>query len=104
MPVCRDDQGNYLGSSALVVEGIHDAAVLESMACREALALTDDLSIQGFIVASDAKQVVQDISRNNMGPYGMVIAEIKARAAAFNCNIVFEGRRSNGDAHSLAKF
>jgi hypothetical protein len=30
-------------------------------ACREALALTDDLMLQNIIVSSDCKQVVQEI-------------------------------------------
>ena len=104
MAVCRDDQENYLGSSALVVEGMQDAAILECLACREALALAEDLSVHNLIVASDARQVVKDISNNSMGPYGMVISEIKSRILSFNCQLVFEGCRSNGDAHSLAKF
>jgi ribonuclease HI len=102
--VCRDERGNYLGSSTLVVEGMQDAAVLECMARREALALAEDLAVGNFIVASDAKQVVQDISSNSKGSYGMIISEIKSRVLGFNCNIVFEGRWSNRDAHSLAKF
>ena len=30
--VCRDDMGNYVGSSALVIEGITDEATLEAIA------------------------------------------------------------------------
>ena len=37
--VCRDSEGNYLGSSALSIYGLHDPATLEVIACREALAL-----------------------------------------------------------------
>jgi hypothetical protein len=36
---------------------------------------------------------------------GVIIREIKARAADFElCEFVFEGRAMNGDAHNLAKF
>ena len=41
MAVCRDERGNYLGSSALVIEGMQDIAILECMACREALSLAE---------------------------------------------------------------
>ena len=44
--VCRDAEGNFLGSSALVIEGVIDPATLEAIACREALALVEDLLIQ----------------------------------------------------------
>ena len=71
---------------------------------QRAVALAEDLLVQNLIMASDAKQVVQDISSNSRGPYGMVITEIKSKIISFNCQIVIEGRRTNGDAHSLAKF
>lgn len=102
--VCRDEQGMYLGSSALVINGLQDAATLETIACREAYALAEDLALQNFIIASDAKQVVSDINQRGRGTYGTIIEEIKARAANFNTKIVFEGRLANNDAHSLARF
>ena len=37
--VCRDRNGTYLGSSALVIAGVADPATLEAIACREAIAL-----------------------------------------------------------------
>jgi hypothetical protein len=37
--VCRSREGEYLGASALVVQGIADPGILEALACREALAL-----------------------------------------------------------------
>ena len=41
--VCRDQTSNYLGSSELVLPGITDPPTLEAIACREGLALADDL-------------------------------------------------------------
>ena len=38
--VARDDQGYYLGSSTLIIHGLHNPATLEAVACREALALS----------------------------------------------------------------
>jgi hypothetical protein len=37
--VCRSETGDYLGASALTIPGISDPAVMEAIACREALAL-----------------------------------------------------------------
>ena len=102
--ICRDDQGFYLGSSALVTYGICDPAVLEAIACREALALAEDLNLQQFIIASDCKQVVSDIQKGTRGRYGTIISEIKLSATTFNCNFVWEGRAVNYEAHRLAKF
>ena len=65
--VCRDSSGNYLGSSALVVEGVDDPASLEAMACREAMALAEDLLLNNVVIASDCKQVVSDITKGSRG-------------------------------------
>lgn len=63
--VCRDEKGNYLESSSLVIFGVHEAATLEFIACREAFSLAEDLSPQNFIIASDAKHVVHDFSKDS---------------------------------------
>ena len=88
--VCRDEEGNYLGSSALVVEGVTDPASLEAMTCREALALAEDLGIQNLVVASDCQQVASDINKNAKGMYGAIVSEINLRAFSFQCTFVFE--------------
>jgi hypothetical protein len=36
--VCQDREGNYLGSSSLVIAGVDDPSTLEAIACRVALA------------------------------------------------------------------
>ena len=41
--VCRDHTGIYLGSSAVVFNGTRDPTILETYACREGMALADDL-------------------------------------------------------------
>jgi hypothetical protein len=58
---CRGSNGVYLGASAIVVHGVTDPATLETLACREALALAEDLGIDQVFVASDCKTVVNDI-------------------------------------------
>uniref|UniRef100_A0A453LW71 RNase H type-1 domain-containing protein n=1 Tax=Aegilops tauschii subsp. strangulata TaxID=200361 RepID=A0A453LW71_AEGTS len=55
--VCRDSGGNYLGSSALVVEGVDDPASLEAMACKEAMCLAEDLLLNNFVIASQASRL-----------------------------------------------
>lgn len=93
-----------MGSSSLVIHGINDLATLETIACREALSLAEDLMIHNFIIAPDSKQVVSDITRGSKGAYGSIITEIKRRADTFNCIFTFEGRAVNKDADRLAKF
>lgn len=61
--VCRDHAGLYLDSSAVVYRGINDPVILETYACREALALADDLHIKGMKVAPDRLGVVNDINQ-----------------------------------------
>ena len=102
--VCRYEYGTYLGSSSLVVLGIQDPAILESIACREAYALAEDLALHNFIIASDPKQVVEDINKNARGTYGTIIHEIRKRAESFKSNILYEGRHSSNDVPSLAKY
>jgi hypothetical protein len=102
--VCKDRNGVYLGSSALVIVGVADPSTLEAIACREAIALAPNLNVHQAMITSDSKQVIGDIHGGNQGIYGPIISEIKARASLLNCTFSFEGRATNRDAHSLAKF
>ena len=65
--VCRDSTRLYLGSSLVVYAGIIDSTLLEAFACREALALAEDLRIQMMHVASDSEEVVKDIKQGSGG-------------------------------------
>lgn len=76
----------------------------EAIACREALALAEDLLLHDFVVATDSKEVAADIHKGSKGMYGQVRAEIKLRPSEFNCTFHFEGRASNNEVHLLAKF
>ena len=102
--VCRDSQGTYLGSAALVIGEVYDPAPMEAIACREAISLAQDLQVHNLVISSDSKQVVNDILKGSQGAYGAVISEIQARSAAFNCSFIFESRVVNFEAHKLAKF
>lgn len=48
--VCRDEQGNFLGSSTIVLPSVNGPAVLEAIACQEALALAANLSQQCLVL------------------------------------------------------
>ena len=87
-----------------MIAGVADPATLEAIACREAIALAQDLNVQQAMITSDSKQVIGDIHGGNKGLYGPIITEIKARASFLNCTFSFEGRATNMDAHRLAKF
>lgn len=87
------------------MEDVTDPESLEAMACREGLALaSDDLLLRHIRLATDCLGVVRSLREEGMGPYGHIVREIKARGAAFQSfELVHEGRRSNTDAHNLAK-
>jgi hypothetical protein len=104
-PICWDDNGQYLGVSAVLFNAITDLAILESLACGEALALAEDLNRHRIHVALDCKTVVSDISDGSSGRYGSIVEEIKARSRILEkCSFVFEGRASNSEAHNLARY
>ena len=56
--VACDEGGNFLGASALVVEGNTDAEVVEVIACREGLALASDHGLQTARMASDCANTI----------------------------------------------
>ena len=103
--VCRDDQGTYLGSSALVIQGITDQDTATALACYESLSLADDLLLRKVVITCDSKLVIQAIEQGVGGLYEMVTNEINARRRSFlQSDLVFEGRSLNLDAFNLAKF
>ena len=102
MAICRDNQGAFLGSSALLIAGVWDAPTLEAMACREAVALAEDLNQHNYIVASDCKQVVEELVIGEQGFYGAVIRESRHRVSPTS-KFTFEKREANVEAHKLAK-
>ena len=103
--ICRDREGNYMGSSILVVQGATDPATIEALACREAQALARDLSLQHIQMASDCKQVVSHIKQGAEGNYAGIIREVTETMSFFTaCNFMFEPRTSNFEAHRLARY
>lgn len=41
--ICRNDQGEFLGSSVLVIQGIRDPGIAEAITWCEVVALAEDL-------------------------------------------------------------
>ena len=102
--IARDANGTYLGSSSLVIDGLYDPAVLEAMACREGVALAQDLGIDRFVISCDSKQVVADILCGSRGSIATIAEEIIQRMPMQHCKIIFEGRETNTEAHNIARF
>jgi hypothetical protein len=99
-----DHNGTYMGASVLVLEGITDPPILETIACREALALAEDIALTNVLVASYCASVVTDIRGGSMRRNGSIISKIRSRAATLSsCSFVHEGRASNFEAHNLAR-
>ena len=102
--VARDGRGIFLGASALVLNGITDPETAEVLACREGFVLAADLMISRVRIASDCAGAVRSLEGSEMSRYGHVIREIKAAMASFEeAVVVYEGRASNIDAHTLAR-
>ena len=59
--VCRNNQGDFIAASAMVIPNITDPETLEALACLEALALAEDCGIRKMLVASDCLNVVKNI-------------------------------------------
>jgi hypothetical protein len=81
--VCRSGTGEYMGVSALTISDIGSFAALEALACREALALAQDLNVRSVCIATNCLEVANNIERPYFGEYGMVIQKIKETMSLF---------------------
>jgi hypothetical protein len=82
-----------------------DPAILEALACREAIALAHDLQLEKITVASDYASVISDMTKPYAGRYSTVIREIKEAAKSFaGATFRHENHASNSEAHRLARF
>jgi hypothetical protein len=54
----------FLGASARTIKGVSDPAILEAMACAEALVLAED--IDKLTVSSDCFEVINMIKTKNL--------------------------------------
>jgi ribonuclease HI len=102
--ICRYENGLFLGASAITCKGVIDPVVLETLACREALALATDLIRDKIKIASDCKGVVEDILNSSGGRHGYIIRENQIMSREkLSWSSSHEGRSSNNGAHCLAK-
>ena len=81
--ICRDQAGLFLGASAIVYNN-GDPATLEAMAIREGLDLAADLHIQQIQLASDCKEVIEEIQSGSGATYGATVKEIKQQQSTFS--------------------
>jgi hypothetical protein len=88
----------------LVLDGLTNPEVVETIACREGMALASDLVLQKIRVTCDCMNAVKSIHGEGKGLYGSIVKEIKATKASFlHVEFVLERRFSNEDAHRLAR-
>ena len=71
--VCRDSSGTFLGASSVVFEGLTQPAILEAIACNEALSLALDLNLSKLKIATYCLQVVRNIQEENPCNYGVIV-------------------------------
>ncbi|KAE8798850.1 hypothetical protein D1007_25817 [Hordeum vulgare] len=71
----------------------------------EAMAFAKDPSLHHIFVATDSKEVMENISSGAGGMNGNIIREIIITVAEFaSSSFIFEGRELNADARSLAEY
>lgn len=71
-----DEDGNFLGASALVLEGCTEVEAVQEVAFREGLALVGDFGLHTFRVASDWANAARSIHGEGFGRYGPIVLEI----------------------------
>lgn len=78
-----------MGSSAVIIEGLTDPEILETMACREGLALAADLNLTHIKLATNCKSLVTHLSKGSNGNNTSITKEIHHRIMAFSyCSLV----------------
>jgi hypothetical protein len=75
--------GYLSGASAIAFNCTTDPAVLETLACREAVALAKDLGLSRIRIAFDCKTTVSGIANGSWGKYGAIISVVKGRSSLF---------------------
>lgn len=94
--VCRDSNGLYLGSSALVLIGNMDA-------CREAQSLAEALGGDQIFIISENKQILRGIEEKKGGSHSSVSCEITRRIGNFDhCRFLYVLSHSSLYAPSIA--
>jgi ribonuclease HI len=71
--IWRSETGLFMGASALTVKEDLSPAAFEALACREALALAQDLHLSHICVSSDCLDVINNMTRPYSGEYSMIL-------------------------------
>ena len=101
----RSKEGQLLGASALIINGVMETPTMAAISCREAICLAKDIDLNSMTIASYCSGVVRSILDGSLGENGMIIREVRDLKLSFSKLIFkFESRVSNGDAHNLTKF
>ena len=94
--VCRNNQGNFVAASAMVIPNIIDPETLKTLAYLEALALAEDCGIRKLLVASDCLNVVKNIKDIPRCSYMMILQDIFQRSKSCQyVRFVHEGREGS---------
>jgi ribonuclease HI len=102
---CRSVMGEFMGTSALTILGISDSAVMEALACREAMALAQDLNLQNITVETDCLSLITALEQPYAASFSKVLEEVKEDARLFSrASFRHENRASDSDAHRFARF
>ena len=68
------------------------------------MAIAEDLYVQKIQVASDCKNVVDDINQGSSADHAAIIHEIIERSIVFHaCNFIHNFRSLNFEAHNLTR-
>jgi ribonuclease HI len=100
--VARSEDGVFLGAYAAVYLGKSNPEILEALACREAIALAQDINIRKVMIVSDYLSVVRSLQDGSRGIYAHIIREILDPTSEFEkLSFCHERRISNKEAHAL---
>jgi hypothetical protein len=72
-----------------MIQDQNNPTTLEAMACREALALAQDLQISHLCIASACLEVIKSLQGTFMGIHAMITEEVKALSSLFT-SVVFK--------------
>jgi hypothetical protein len=71
--IARDHEGMFMGASALVFPGNTDAETLKALACREGLALAQDIYARRICLARDCAGVIRSLQQDTKGTYAHIV-------------------------------
>jgi hypothetical protein len=102
--ICRSPDRHYMRASVFACPGISELAILESIVCREALGLANDLQVSKYVIASDCLEVITALKKNYRPGFSTVLNEIRSCSSEFMVvSFIHENRVSSGHAHDLAR-